>query len=68
MIPETRTSQPATQEFIAIILSLGLRNKRFTWGEWVLSIAEVRAITPTAGFSNTESETNISNETFSQDF
>jgi hypothetical protein len=31
-------------------------------------MAEMRAITPTAGFSDTEGETNISNKTFSQDF
>jgi hypothetical protein len=34
----------------------------------MLRAAGMRATTPTAGFSNTEGETNVSNETFSQDF
>jgi len=48
-----------------IALSLLIKRKQVAE---VLRASEIRHTTPTAGFSDTEGETNISNETFSQDF
>jgi hypothetical protein len=51
------------------LFSLQQNSRRIQCSLGMLSyVEEMRAITPTAGFSDTESETNISNATFSQDF